>query len=75
MNTAETITNKQIRALREEALTVPQTPDHAMADICAIALGDVVSDDSCYANVVMTREHARAKCARVINNARAQEKR
>ena len=69
--TAETITNKQIRALRDGAA---EADDPITVDFCTIALGNEDSDGTgTTLGKPCTVEQARAECARVINDARAQE--
>ena len=74
--TAENITTKQIKALREEALVAG---DYRMVDICAIALTMREDHDEQTAEPLLgpdgdrwTRTEARAECARAIAAAEAQ---
>lgn len=82
--TADAITDEQITALRAEA---GQAGDHAMAVICAIALGDEWAESIDHRvlrhvsredrdridSAFATVATARAECARVIADAEAQE--
>ena len=69
--TAETITDSQIEQLRTEA---DAAGDDKMGRICDVALGEVKwGADLVAAGQGMSRESARAECARVIAEAQAQE--
>lgn len=78
--TAETISDRHIRILREEALAAG---DYDQAAICDLALdGSIDVDDyttlspaTSQALRSMTQEASWARCAAAINNARAQEDR
>ncbi len=72
--TAETITNRQIRNLRQEALAAV-SPDYAQADICARALSDdtVDQDGNLVPYADWTLEEARQACADAVNAARAMD--
>lgn len=70
-----TITNKQIRALREEAMAAG---DHVAADYCGIAFAYSERADEVGAELVdpvtgnpITRSDARAVCAEMIANTAA----
>lgn len=70
-----TITDKQIRALREEAMAAG---DYVAADYCGIALAYAEDADDVGAELVdpvtgspITRSEARAICADMIANAAA----
>lgn len=83
---AETITDRQIEELREEALAA-HTPDLVQSSLCAVALatdlGEVAEiEESVRADLEqlgVIPEHvgadvvARGLCARAINSARARE--
>jgi hypothetical protein len=73
--TADTITDTQILALQSGAGAVG---DHRMVDICAAAMPLHAADDGTDSHRLVdgepwTIDEARAECARVINEARAQE--
>jgi len=76
MTTIKTITNKQIKQLREEALAAS---DYRQVDICDVALANREDHNEQTAELLvgpddepMTRTEARAECARVIADAEAQ---
>ena len=70
--TAATITDREIRKFREEALAAP---DYDQVDLCnrALATDTVDQDGNEIALAALTREDARARCAAAINTARAAE--
>lgn len=71
--TADKITDREIRALREEAIAAG---DYRQADICQRALTSDDATEDQDGNAIefagWTREYARAECADVINAALAQ---
>lgn len=72
--TADTITDRQIRALREEALAAG---DYHQVDLCQRALvrdtiDTIDQDGNPIALADVTQERARAECAKVIADAEAQ---
>jgi len=75
MTTPETITTRQIRSLRDEALAAG---DYAQVDICDVALAAHETADAEGGELrgpdgeVWTRSEARTECARVIADAEAQ---
>jgi hypothetical protein len=74
LTTLETLTDRQIHALRREAA---EAGDLRMACICEIALGADGTDaepgtDLAVAATEYTCDSARAECVRVINDAEAQ---
>jgi hypothetical protein len=72
MSDSTTISDKQIRALREEAIA---HGDYVQADLCnrALASDMVDQDGNAIAFADMTADEARAACANAIARARAQE--
>lgn len=75
--TAETITTRQIRDLRDEAM---EASDYRMVDWCDVALASHETSDSAGRELqgpgnhgTCTRTDAREICADAINNARAQQ--
>lgn len=70
MTTKETLTDKQIKTLRSEAVA---HGDYAQADICdrAMATDTVDQDGNKIALADWTREEAREECARVIAESEA----
>lgn len=68
--TADTITDKQIRQLREEALAAG---DYKQVDLCNRALADdtIDQDGNLIAFAEMSAEAAREKCADAIDAAQA----
>ena len=62
--TADTITNAQIRALRDRYAEGKRLWDPAIVHECDVALGDVTFDDI---GRIQRLHQARARCAELLN--------